>query len=259
MALAFVSSFRDEVPIYRFVTSCGEGVINQHWPGLYRSWDIDPAASPFRRFGVNNNNGEEVVVYQGLAWALTEAPFRLAILAGNGHLLRTWFGRSPDWWSRWRFFANPEQVDLSDRDEGFRPSRQVASWPQGDGVYRVESREALRELVVASLSDAWGDLTILGFASETQLNRALETLGGETQPQLDDLLADGATMVHLVIGVDLGYHDSVFVAGGGLEGRVDEVAASYRRAAAAYERSLPSITSMEEFMDRLERLRAAGE
>lgn len=259
MALAFTASFRDEMPIHRFVTSFGEGVVDQHWPGLYRPWDIDPAASPYRRFGVNNNNGEEVVVYQGLAWALTEAPFRLAILAGNDHLLRTWFGRSPHWWSRWRFFVDPEQIDLSDRDEGFRPSRPVASSAPGDGVYRVESREALRELVVASLSDAWGGLTLFGFESETQLNRALETLGGERQPELDDLLAGGATMVHLVFGVDLGYHDSVFVAGSGLEGCVNEVAASYRRAAAAYERSLPGITSMEEFMDCLEQLRAAGE
>jgi hypothetical protein len=96
VTFSFSRSIRDGVPTWRLVTSFGQGVVDRHWPGLYEPWDVGPEENPFRQFDVNNNNQEEMAVYQGFAWAMTETPVRLAVLHYQGHLVQTWFGRSPE-------------------------------------------------------------------------------------------------------------------------------------------------------------------
>lgn len=260
VSLAFIHSVEDDIPTHRFLTSGGRGVIDQHWRGLYEPWDLDPEENPFNRFAVNNNNGEEMAVYQGLAWELTAKPVRLAILHYEADLMERWFGRVPDAWVKWEYFVDPEVPDPQTRDEGFRQARTANHpWgrqPEGAAAYLVNSRDELRDLVLASLSDAWGELTLFGL-DEHRLSRTIAELNADRQPKLNGLLEDGDRMVHLTFGVDLGYFDSIVVAGLDSCDKVEIVADQFRRAANAYEAKVSSIGSVQEFLVALSQLRRA--
>ncbi len=190
VALVFSRSSEGDVPGFRFLTPSGEGVVDRHWPGLYDPWDVDPEENPFFRFGVNNNNQEEMAIYQGFAWAMTEGQARLAVLHYEGHLAQTWFGRTPESWVRWEYFVDPQSPDIARREEGFRRAR--SSGPPlesrrpegadstGAAAYQIESRDELRDLIVASLSDAWGELTLFGFKNEERLAAAVKRMDART-------------------------------------------------------------------------------
>ncbi len=256
MALAFSSSNRGGVPTLRFLTSFGEGVVDQHWPGLYEPWEVEPDENPFIRFGVNNNNQEEMAVYQGFAWAITENRLRLAVLHCEGQLVETWFGRSPESWLKWEYFVDSESSDLAHREEGFRKARSTGpSHASGAAAYRIDSRDELRDLVVASLSDAWGELTLFGFENEERLAGALKRMNERAKPNLGALLDGGDRMVHLAFGVDLGHFDSIVVAGRGASEQVARISDRFTMAGGAYERHLPEIGSMPEFLAALKKLR----
>lgn len=231
-------------------------MVDRHWPGLYEPWEVEPEENPFIRFGVNNSNQEEMAVYQGFAWAITEDRLRLAVLHYEGHLVETWFGRSPDSWLRWEYFVDSESPDLAHREEGFRKALSHGpSHASGAAAYRIESRDELRDLVVASLSDAWGELTLFGFENEERLADALNRLDEQAKPNLEALLDGGDRMVHLAFGVDLGHYDSIVVAGRDASDPVAKVSDRFTRAADAYERHLPNVGSMPQFLAALEKLR----
>ncbi len=62
-------------------------------------------------------------------------------------------------------------------------------------------------------------------------------------------------MIHSVFGVDLGYYDSIVVAGRDADDPVVSLSERFRQAATAYERNLPNIESLAEFLGALEKLR----
>jgi hypothetical protein len=127
----------------------------------------------------------------------------------------------------------------------------------GAAGYLIESRAELRDLIVTSLSDASGELTLFGLQDEGRLAGIVESLNRSAKPELGNPLEGQDRMVHLVFGVDLGYYDSIVVAGRGDDDDVRGVAERYQQAATAYEQKVSNIRSIAEFLVALQQLRAA--
>lgn len=267
MGLDFSCRTADGLTTCRFITSFGEGVIDRHWPGLYESWDgWERDRNPFFRFAVNNNNQEEMAVYLGLSWALTDLPVRLGVLHYQWYTLRTWYHRDPDAWAAWEFLVDAESR-APEREEGFKRARSGRPPPgvvgrdgdrygSGAGMYDLVTPDDLRDLTLGALSDAWGEVTVFGLADQSRREEVIEALSGKRPPHLDSLLHENDRMVHLAFGVDLGYYDSILVVGRGIEVEVQRLAEQYTRAATAYQVAIPSIRSMNDVLAALGRLQA---
>lgn len=269
MGFDFTYSTDGELTTCRFLTSFGEGVIDQHWPGLYEPWDMERDRNPFFQYAVNNNNQEEMAVYLGFAWAMTEMPIRLAVLHYQWYTLRMWWKRDPDAWAKWEFLVDTEDGDLVRREEGFRRARSSGPPvgesseghrhdPSGAGIYDLDAAEQLRDLALAALSDASGQVTVFGLADRGERDRIVSAMSGRRRPDLARLLGSDGRMVHLAFGLDLGYYDSIFVAGQGVEQAVAETAGRFDRAALEYQEAIPNLTGPDDLLVALERLRRGG-
>lgn len=266
MTLDFTCTSTDGLTTCRFIRSSGEEGATGTGPGLHERWDgIDRDQRAFLRFGITSDQ-EALAVYLGLAWVLTDRPARLGQLHFQWHTLHTSYNRSPDAWATWEFSVDAERPTL-DRDEGFQRARSGGPPPElvglgGDsygspgGLYCLTGQNELRDLASAAMCDAWGEVTVFGLATERRRAQVMDALGGRRAPTLSELLTGDDRMVHLSIGMDLGYYDSILVAGRGVEKEVQDMAHRFGRAADAYQAAIPEIETSADMNRALERLGA---
>lgn len=192
--LDFESIGVDGLTVCRLLTEFGAGVVERHWDALYRQPLPDRDRNPFFTHGVNNNNREEVALYLGLAWALTDERDRWAIPVDGLEDARTWYGREDFELVRWDYDVDAEQTDWTARDRGFtrasypvdrRQLRGPASPGAGRpaGVFPVRNRHELTDLLVACLGDVWSTVVVFGVDPDTHAS-VQERLRDRRRPTL---------------------------------------------------------------------------
>ena len=74
--IRFDAAVENGVNVYRYLP--GDDVpVEAHWAGLYQQWREEP--TPWTECAVNNNNTEEIAVYLGLIWRMTDGLARYGI------------------------------------------------------------------------------------------------------------------------------------------------------------------------------------
>jgi hypothetical protein len=264
--LAFYHSTRDE--LRRYAHTPGEAVVvdESNWPVLTDGWP-DDERTPYMRHAVNNNNTEEVAVYLGLIWQLTEGRSRYAIpcyyrddatrALGKGCLFVAW-----------EYEVDAEEPDGDQRDKGFVPARACVpirpeptayEWEHRAqaGLFRIDTYRELVCLTRATLGDASAEVCVFA-VSDDRRDELVDALRGRRPPNLSELLGDGDLFIDLTIGVDLGYYDSLIVySRADIAERLNRLAGEYEAAIAAYEAHVPNITTVEDMLRELDTL-AAG-
>jgi hypothetical protein len=260
----------DVAGLCRRVHCPGYGVVvekpNQHL--LTASWP-DEGPTPYSEYAVNGSFAEEVAVYLGFAWRLTEGLRRWAIPAFYHEPAVRRLGRGCIYVD-WEYDVDAQATTPETRDRGFVPARaSVFVRPEPTayqrahrahaGLFALEDFSDLVNLVLATLADASAEVTVFGLADADGIDRLTAGLRGDTRPELSELLEGGDRFVDITISSDLGYYDSLIVASKEDIGEeVSALAARYQRAVERYESRVEQTTTLDAIRAELARL-VAGE
>ncbi|MEU7749687.1 MULTISPECIES: hypothetical protein [unclassified Nonomuraea] len=252
--LNFDFEYANGITHARLIAEFGQDVIERHWAGLYElDYPDDPQYNPLLRYGVNNNNREEVAVYLGLAWAFTAGQHRFAVPTWARDEAIRYLGRHDYGFITWEYEIDAERADWPTRDHGFvvprvmLPTRPAPTdWQRAHrheaGLFAARDLRELTALTTSTLMDVDGNVNLFGLADADRKNGLLESLRGQSQPELATLLAPGDVFVDITIGCDLGTYDSLLVVATGdhrhtWQAIIDE----YRRRIHAYEKAIDSL------------------
>ncbi|WP_219465522.1 hypothetical protein [Nonomuraea rhizosphaerae] len=269
--LNFDVEYADGITRARLIAEFGQGVIERHWPGLYEPYQSDESRqNPFFRYGVNNNNQEEVAVYLGLAWAFTAGRHRLAIpTVGRDKAIHS-LGQSYDFVT-WEYGIDAEYPDWTARAPGFVVPRVMlplqpgpTDWQRAHryeaALFPVHDLRELTALSVATLSDVYGTVNLFGLADAGRKNRLLTSLRGRSKPELATLLAPGDVFVAITIGCDLGTYESLLVVAAGDHRHAwSAIIDEYRRRIHAYEDAVDSFRTFDDLFEALTALQRPGQ
>jgi hypothetical protein len=248
----------------RLIAEFGKGVIERHWTDNHAlDYPDTPQHNPFFRYGVNNNNQEEVAVYLGLAWAFTAGRHRFAVPTWARDKAIRYRGRHDYDLITWEYEIDAERPDWPTRDRGFvvprvmLPTRPASTdWQRAHrheaGLFPARDLRELTALTIATLMDVDGNVNLFGLANLGRKDRLLESLRGQLSPELATLLAPGDVFVDITIGCDLGTYDSLLVIASGdhrhsWQAIIDE----YRRRIQTYENSIDSFHTFDDLFSAL--------
>ncbi|MFG2500585.1 hypothetical protein ACGFSB_20515 [Streptomyces sp. NPDC048441] len=269
------------VNIHRY-TPGKQRAVTRNWPGLFQDWP--EAATPFTEYAVNNDNMEEVAVYVGLMWRLTEGLSRYAIPAYYRQDAE-WFLQQTPVLVDWEYEVEAEALTAASRDKGFVPGRSthgarpgLTSWRAEDarraGLFRLATPRDLVRMLRAVLLDASSEITLFAVAPGQARHAALvRALCGANRPNLADVLTDADVLaesdvlsgtgvpteedvfVDLTIGSDIGYYDSIMIASrADLRPRIETLVADYQNRITAYEGRAEDFPDMAAFLRAMRRL-----
>jgi hypothetical protein len=255
------------VNVYRFMP--GEDVpVETHWAGLYQQWPEGP--TPWTEYAVNNNNTEEIAVYLGLIWRMTDGLARYGIATyyrDQAAIILQQEPRLVDW----QYDVDAEELDRGRRDHGFVPGRSCvpirpapSAWqrehaPQA-GMFAIAEPRDLVGLLRATLPDASAEIVIFGVEPGPDRLAALtRSLSGVIRPNLAAVLQPGDVFVDLTVGVDFGYCDSITIAShADLTTRLGHLTDDYDQRAARYEAKVGGLPSIPAFLDAMRDLTGMG-
>ncbi|MEU9204477.1 hypothetical protein [Streptomyces sp. NPDC048332] len=232
--------------------------VTRHWPGLFQGWPEGP--TPFTEYAVNNNNMEEVAVYVGLIWRLTEGLARYALPAYYRDEAGQSLQQTPVLVD-WEYEVDPGELTAASRDKGFVPGCSthgfrpgLAGWRAEDaeraGLFHLATPYDLVRTLHAVLLDASSEIAVFAVAPGPARHAALVTdLRGADRPSLTDVIKGPEVFVDLTIGSDVGNHDSIMVASHvDLQARIDALSADYERRIIAYEEQADSLIDTAAFL-----------
>ncbi len=250
--------------LHRYSYLPGEDVpLDDPWPGLFEEWSEDGvflSRTPMTEYAVNNVNCEEVAVYLGLLWRLTEGGHRFAIPSYYRDEAARLVGREPQFVD-WEYNVEAGAPDVDARDQGFVPGRacvpfrpEPTVWQQEHaghaGLFDLRAPSDLVAMLRATIGDAAAEVTVFAVRDRERL---LAGLRGRDRPELTDLLQPGDVFADLAIGVDEPYSDSIIVASHeDLTARLTEVVVHAERRIAEYEPA--ELADMPAFLDAMGRL-----
>ncbi len=242
--LQFRLEYSNGLYAFRY-TSGVNRIVEKNWPGLFKDWP--QGRNPFSEFNVNNNNCEEVAIYLGLVWRLSESLTRYGMpCALKDEVARATAPRCEP--VRWKYQIVAEQ-------EGVLSDRGFVQTAEGEGCL-LELR-TFKDLVVmqrTTLSDAEAEINIfcLRAGRGRDLLKALQT---KERPKLDRLLDSGEMVVDMVIGVDRGHYDSILIKSpSNISDRLNQLVQEYANLIADYESKVSQIEDMEQFLMALQSL-----
>ncbi|MYX32667.1 hypothetical protein [Streptomyces sp. SID8377] len=238
--------------------------VSRHWPGLFGEWP--QRQTPFSEWAVNNNNMEEVAVYVGLIWRLTDGLARYAIPRYYRDDATQTLGREPIMVD-WEYDVDAEQLTPLSRDNGFVPGRSALTICPQPTAWEVENASraglfplaTLRDLVSALhavLFDASSEMTVFAIPPGAErLERLTAALRGPVRPALGDVLEDDGIFLDLTIGSDLGNYDSIIVASStDLLSPLTNLAADCAQRVESYEQRLDELRSVPDFLRAMPQL-----
>ncbi|HEX6346605.1 hypothetical protein [Umezawaea sp.] len=250
--------------LHRFAYLPGEDLpLDDPWPGLFDEWTDNGVLlnrTPMTEYAVNNVNCEEVAVYLGLLWRLTEGGNRFAIPAYYRDEATRLTGQDPAFVD-WEYNVEATAPDVVARDQGFVPARacvpfrpEPTPWQLEHaaraGLFALTSPTDLIAMLRATIGDATAEVTVFAVQDHERL---LAGLRSPDRPSLADLLQPGDVFADLTIGVDEPYSDSlIVVAHEDLTPRVTEVVLHAERRIAEYEPA--GLADMSAFLDAMGRL-----
>jgi len=265
---AFEGSLEDGLHTYRYTSDDG-GLFEKNWPGLFGEWP-ERGPTPWSEYAVNNNNCEEVAIYLGLIWRLTEGliPFGVPryyrdeamYAAGAPYALVGW------------------EYEVGDRESGelgevrgfvrarscVRLSPPPTLWEQEHvaeaGFFELPVFPIFKEVIAVLLGDSPAELNFYALEKGT-VPQVVEGLKASDPPTLQTLLSGEAIFVDLVIGVDdEGYGDVIVIQSrDDLDDILFPLVQEYEASIEAYEADIDTISTVDEFLDRMAQLLNLGQ
>ena len=255
--IRFEATATDGVQLFHYLPG-NDRPVTRHWPGLWQDWPEEE--TPYDQWAVNNVNMEEVAVYVGLAWRLTAGLDRYVIPAYYSDVAEQYLERPPILVG-WEYEVDAQALTAATRDKGFVPGRTAKPFQSGStaselstaglaGMFRLSTPRDLVSALHAVIFDASSETTLFAVTPGPQrLQRLVEALSGPTSPTLAEVLEEDGVFVDLTIGTDCGYHDSVIAASHtDLRHPLDTLSADYAHRISAYERRLPELTDVPDFL-----------
>lgn len=255
--IRFDAAVEDGLHVYRYVPGTGLPV-EQHWPGLHEEWPDAP--TPWTEYAVNNNNTEEIAVYVGLIWRLTDGLARYGVATYYRDAAADILGQQPTLVD-WEYEVDAAVLEPASRDHGFVPGRSCVTnrsapiaWQSEDaaqaGVFSITTPRDLVGLLQATLPDASAEVTVFGIEPGPDRFAALkQSLSGPARPSLASVLRPGDMFVDLAVGVDLDYYDSITVAAhADRAAHLQYLADDYGRRVAEYEAKADGLPDIPAFL-----------
>jgi hypothetical protein len=251
--------------LHRYAHTPGEATVvtEANWPVLRSEWPAGQP-TPMLRHAVDDNNTEEVAVYLGLPWRLTDGRSRHAIPCYFRDQAARLLGREPRFVA-WEYDVEADEADPGRRENGFvsarasipirpRPTAFQLAHRHEAGLFHLTRHEDLVGLTRAALGDASAEVSVFAVADDRQ-DALVDALWAPEAPELSDLLGDGDLFVDLTLGVDLGYYDSLIVPSrDDITERLAHLAAEREAAIAAYEARVPRTTTVQALSAELDLL-----
>lgn len=242
--IRFGATVENGLNVYRYLPGV-DLAVEVHWAGLYQEWPEEP--TPWTEYAVNNNNTEEIAVYLGLIWRVTEGLARYGIAAYYRDEAAARLHQEPTLID-WEYDVDAEELDSGRRDHGFVPGRACVpfrpaptDWQSEHaaqaGMFSITEPRDLVRLLQATLLDASAEVIVFGVEPDPDRLTALaRSLCGTTRPSLAAVLRPGDVFIDLTVGADLGYYDSITIAShADLTARLHQLAADYDQRIAGYE------------------------
>lgn len=266
--IEFESWVEDGLYTYRYTSQAG-GPFERNWPGLFEGEWPEHGPTPMTEFAVNNNNCEEVAIYLGLIWRLTEGlvPYGVPRYHRDDAM---YSAGAPYAMVRWEYeVGDGERGDVGEI-RGFVPARSSVRMFPPPSIWEQEHKDMagffelpvfvmLKGVVSALLADASAELNIYALEQWTAPG-VVEALNGPSTPDLAEFLGDEEIFIDLVIGVDAENSDAIVVRSkSDLGDLVFPLAAEYDAAIEAYEADLDKIKTMPAFLDRLGKMLDLGD
>ena len=278
--LAFAKTLEGGLHTYRYQSDTGP--FERSWPGLYGEWpSVGP--TPWTEWAVNNNNGEEVALYLGLIWRLTDGLRRYGVPRYDREA-RMYAAGEPYALVDWEHQVEDIDTGKPGRVAGFVPARSsvrvlpvAGPWQREHagraGLFEIATFRVLREVIRGLLGDTTGKLNLyalnepvstmdtfklLKAATPMPTPRGTElasALRGPEAPHMSALLSPGELYVDLTIGVDLGYDDVIVVQSvDEIEDRLGPLLDEYAKAVEDYEAEIDGLVTVEQVLVSLARL-----
>ena len=265
--IRFDAAVENGVNVYRFMP--GEDVpVEAHWAGLYEQWREEP--TPWTQYAVNNNNTEEIAVYLGLIWRMTDGLARYGIATYYRDEAAVILHQEPRLID-WEYKVDAEELDPRRRDRGFVPGRACVpirpaptAWQcehaAQAGLFSVAGPRDLVGLLRATLLDASAEVVIFGVEpGPDRLTALTRSLSGAARPSLAAVLQSEDVFVDLTVGVDLGYCDSITIASrADLTARLRHLADDYHQRIADYEAKVGCLPGTPAFLAAMQTLTGMG-
>jgi hypothetical protein len=211
-------------------------------------------------YAVNNSNTEEIAVYLGLLWRMTDGLTRYGVAAYHRDAAAGILGQQPTLVD-WEYEVDAAVLEPASRDHGFVPGRSCVpirpaptAWQSEHaaqaGVFSLTTPRDLVGLLRATLRDASAEVTVFGVEPGPERFTALtHSLSGRARPTLADVLRPGDVFADLTVGVDLGYYDSITIATHtDRAAHLHHLAADYGRRVSVYEAKADALPDIPAFL-----------
>lgn len=240
------------------------------WTGLWeQDYPEEPHRNPWRRYAINNNDGEALAVWRAFAWALTANRSRYAIPAYYRDEAAQHLGidREAVQLVRWEYEVDSEHSEWPAADVGFVPGRaSVPMRPWSDqwerdhagfaGLFKLDSFEDLLNLHLAVSFDASSELTLFALSDQDRAALLVAALNQDDRPDLADILQPGDIFVDLTVAHDLGFTSKLTVKASEAVEEIDQLADHFSQAFRRYLGKLDRVESFEEFDEAIDDLLA---
>ena len=265
--IRFDAAVENGVNVYRYLPG-EDGPVKAHWAGLYQQWPERP--TPWTEYAVNNNNTEEIAIYLGLIWRMTDGLARYGIATYYRDEAAVILQQEPRLID-WEYDVDAEELDQGRRDRGFVPGRscvpirpEPTAWQREHaaqaGLFGIAEPRDLVGMLQATLLDASAEVVIFGVEpGPDRLTALTRSLSGATRPSLAAVLQSGDVFIDLTVGVDLGYGDSLTIAShADLTARLRHLADDYDQRIADYEAKISGRSSIQAFLAAMQDLTGMG-
>lgn len=268
-----LETFHQNDLVWHVVTGTDKSTFGPVWRGLWEgAWpEEESGISPWRRFAINNQDGEALAVWRAFAWAMTPAPVRAVLPRYDRDQVTRCLDlqREAVPMVRWEYAIDYETHPFADANKGFEPARSsITIRPEPDawelahqhraGLFELSGLDALHQVDIGVSFDVASELSLFGLLNESFAGFRAR-LNDEHRPELADLLGSADSFAHLTVVRDrfLGHHSYLALAAhGDRSERVAQTADTLRQRWQDYLDEVPGIESHEAFANAMERLLA---
>jgi hypothetical protein len=244
---------RQELYTYHFVSG-NKTIVDADWVRLFETFD--PQGMQDSEYLMGAEHKEETAVYLGLAWGLSEGLERFVIPNYYRDEAAKLTGL-PFEFVNWEYDVDTDTGPRPPIDRGFVPARAVTHlWPPPSeqqvghqheaGLFHVQELAQLINSHTATVGDASSEVTLFCLKPGRRGN-LVEFLRSPSRPELAHFLADGELFIDIVLGIDMGFNDSLLIKSTtDIAAQVHELSQRFEQAVAGYERSAPNLRTLKQ-------------
>lgn len=211
--------------------------------------------TPFDKYSINNINREEVAIYLGLIWRLSENYTRMALPSYYRETSSIILGKN---YSNVLWEYRVENKDCY-KDLGFNIGR---SWSNitnrvvnEAGIFEVNSFHEFILLQNSVQREASSNINLYCLNSPKRKEVLIEKLHANKAPNLINVLEENEIFINLAIGSDPGYCDVLLIKSkNDIEGQINKIVKEYTCSIMDYENSVDKIQTLDQFLTAMARI-----